>query len=255
MTCVSSRAIVSNSFITAVLRRVKCAKHCTLDFCDLGDLHGVHQCVLSTRRVALRLGCCILLAKEYNQRDILQHLLRTLLLLLTGAASRCSRGVHNTGGDLLDCCTADCLGVCTAATMTFLPMVPLLYWLAGWLVGLWVVVLNSCSATMYGLRVYWALGLHRPPTASDRSQHGCTVGVNRDPPVWPSTHAGWWRNQSASLTYTGRRATIIEEMWIMDVYSCISGDSPKRVVDFPRERDTIRNKIMEIDEKKLQQQR
>ena len=34
---------------------------------------------------------------------------------------------------------------------------------------------------------------------------------------------------------------------------------PKRVVDFPRERDTFRNKIMEIvedfDEKKLQQQR
>ena len=38
-----------------------------------------------------------------------------------------------------------------------------------------------------------------------------------------------------------------------------NGDHPKRVVDFPRERDTFRNKIMEIvedfDEKKLQQQR
>ena len=28
--------------------------------------------------------------------------------------------------------------------------------------------------------------------------HGCTVGIDRDPPVWPSTQAGWWRYQSAS---------------------------------------------------------
>ena len=70
-----------------------------------------------------------------DQRGILQHLLRTLLLLLTGAENRCSRGVQNTGGDLLDCCAADCLGV-------------------------WVVVLNSCSATMYGLRVFlWCIGI------------------------------------------------------------------------------------------------
>ena len=38
-----------------------------------------------------------------------------------------------------------------------------------------------------------------------------------------------------------------------------NADPPKRVVDFPRERDTVRNKIMDIvedfDDKKLQQQR
>ena len=38
-----------------------------------------------------------------------------------------------------------------------------------------------------------------------------------------------------------------------------NGDPAKRVVDFPRERDTFRNKIMEIpedfDEKSVQQQR
>ena len=38
-----------------------------------------------------------------------------------------------------------------------------------------------------------------------------------------------------------------------------NGETAKRVVDFPLERDTFRNKIMEIvkdfDEKKLQQQR
>ena len=38
-----------------------------------------------------------------------------------------------------------------------------------------------------------------------------------------------------------------------------NADHPKRVVDFPREKDTFRNKIMEIvedfDETKLQQQR
>ena len=57
------------------------------------------------------------------------------------------------------------------------------------------------------------LGHPQPP---DRCQHGCTVDVNRDPPVWPSTQAGWWRYQSASLTYVGRlRATTVRrrEMW------------------------------------------
>ena len=32
---------------------------------------------------------------------------------------------------------------------------------------------------------------------------GVLWGVNRDPPVWPSTQAGWWKNQSASPTYVG----------------------------------------------------
>ena len=63
----------------------------------------------------------------------------------------------------------------------------------------------SCALTCAALGSWSCLGHPQPP---DRSQHGCTVGVNRDPPVWPSTQAGWWRNQSASPTYVGRRATI-----------------------------------------------
>ena len=68
--------------------------------------------------------------------------------------------------------------------------------------------LSSCLRYAFVCAVLcsWScLGHPQPP---DRSQHGCTVGVNRDPPVWPSTQAGWWRNQSASPTYVGRRATI-----------------------------------------------
>ena len=71
--------------------------------------------------------------------------------------------------------------------------------LAGWSLG---CRSELCSATMLGLRCVLRiiglvdyLGHPQPP---DRSQHGCTVGVNRDPPVWPSTQAGWWRYQSAS---------------------------------------------------------
>ena len=45
----------------------------------------------------------------------------------------------------------------------------------------------------------------------------------------------------------------------IDTFLLKNGDHPKRVVDFPRERDTFRNEIMEIvedfDEKKVQQQR
>ena len=37
------------------------AKHCANDFVDFGVLHCVHQCVLGTSRVTLRLGCCVLL--------------------------------------------------------------------------------------------------------------------------------------------------------------------------------------------------
>ena len=66
----------------------------TLDFGDFGVLHCIHQCVLGANRVVLRLGCCVLLARGCDQRDILQHLLSALLLLLTGvagaAASDCS---------------------------------------------------------------------------------------------------------------------------------------------------------------------
>ena len=49
--------------------------------------------------------------------------------------------------------------------------------LSSGLAGFWVVVLNSCSATMCGLRI-------------SHTGHGCTVGVNRDPPVWLSIQAG-----------------------------------------------------------------
>ena len=78
------------------------------------------------------------------------------------------------------------------------------------------------------------LGHPQPP---QRTGHGCTVGVNRDPPAWPSTQAGWRRNQSASLTYVERHATIFEETWIIDVYSC---SLPKNVRDASSEHDTIR---------------
>ena len=43
--CVPSRAIMSNSSVSAALRRVQCAKHCANDFVDFGVLHCVHQCV------------------------------------------------------------------------------------------------------------------------------------------------------------------------------------------------------------------
>ena len=94
----------------------QCAKHCALDFGDFGVLHGVHQCVLGASRVALRLGRCVLLTEECDQRDILQHLLSASLLLLTVVAgatsSDCSiEGADDalSGGGLLNCCAADCL--------------------------------------------------------------------------------------------------------------------------------------------------
>ena len=43
------------------------------------------------------------------------------------------------------------------------------------------------------------------PQPLDRSPHGCTVGIDGDPPVWPSTQAGWWRYQSASSCVRGLR--------------------------------------------------
>ena len=59
-------------------------------------------------------------------------------------------------------------------------------------VGEGIDVFND--SLLYGLRVFlWCIGLldyigH--PQPPDRSQHGCFVGVNRDPPVWPSIQAG-----------------------------------------------------------------
>ena len=111
--CVSSRAIVSNSFVAVALETCQCAKHCANDFGDFGVLHGVHQYVLGASRVALRLGRCVLLTEGCDRRGILQHLLRTLLLLLTG------------------------VGICSAATMTCANGLKAVVW-AGWLVsGSW----------------------------------------------------------------------------------------------------------------------
>ena len=61
--CVSSRAIESSSFVSAALEACQCAKHCANDFGDFGVLHCVHQCVLATSRVALRLGRRVLLTE------------------------------------------------------------------------------------------------------------------------------------------------------------------------------------------------
>ena len=55
--------------------------------------------------------------------------------------------------------------------------------------------LEKKKTNLCGLRVFlWYIGLIQyigHPQPPDRSQHGCTVGVNRDPPVWPFTQAGW----------------------------------------------------------------
>ena len=65
---------------------------------DFGVFHGIHQCVLGANRVALQFGCCVLLAKGCDQRDILQHLLSALLLLLTGVAGAVSSDCSIEGG-------------------------------------------------------------------------------------------------------------------------------------------------------------
>ena len=148
------------------LETCQCAKHCANDFVDFGVLHCVHQCVLGTSRVALRLGCCVLLTEGCDQRDVLQHLLSALLLLLTvvagAASSDCSiEGVLLSsssddvlsGGNLLNCCAADCLGV----------------WVSGWLVpGSWSWTLAplpctgcACSCSVLGSWSY--LGHPQPP--------------------------------------------------------------------------------------------
>ena len=91
--CVPSRAIVSNSFVSAALRRVNARDTARLISVTSAFSTAFHQCVLGASRVALRPSRCVLLTEGCDQRGILQHLLRTLL----------------TGGDLLDCCAADCV--------------------------------------------------------------------------------------------------------------------------------------------------
>ena len=126
MVCVSSRAIVSNSFISVALRRVKCAKHCAIDFGDFG---------------------------------VLQHLLNT--------TTRCSQGVRSTGGDLLDCCAADCLGICSAATMTCANGSTELSWLVGWFLGRGPELVLTYHVRVARVPVvHWLVKLLRPPTAS-----------------------------------------------------------------------------------------
>ena len=80
-----------------------------------------------------------------------------------------------------------------------------------------------CVLRIVGLVDY--LGHPQPPP---RRELGCTAGGNRDPPVWPSTQAGWWRYQSASLTYVGRLRTtccIFEEMRNVDLSPHIMASS------------------------------
>ena len=149
--CISSRAIASNSFISVTLETCQCAKHCVFDFGDFGVLHGIHQCDLGASRVALRLGCCVLLTEGCDQRGILQHLLSALLLLLTVVA-----------GAAASDCVADCL------------------WaeLAGWFRGRGPELLLRYHVRVAHLPVVdWARELRRPPTASP---HPCGSPSRQD---------------------------------------------------------------------------
>ena len=100
---------------------------------------------------------------------------------------------------------------------------------------------------MWELRVFlWSLGswsYSSHPLPPERTGHGCTVGVNRDPPVWPFTQTGKWKWQGADLTFVGRRATTcyyFEETWIVAVCSC-TPPRPVRVHDLvdPGSRSTF----------------
>ena len=79
--------------------------------------------------------------------------------------------------------------------------------------------------------VHWALGLHRPPTASpvELGTGVLWVSTGTHPCGSPSRQDDG-ETRAPSLTYTGRRATIIEEMWIIDVCSC-TPPRPVRVHD------------------------
>ena len=62
-----------------------------------------------------------------------------------------------------------------------------------------------------------------------------------------------------SLILVGKMCVFVSRPMKIATFHLKNRDLPRRVVDFLRERDTFRNKIMEIvkdfDEKKLQQQR
>ena len=63
-----------------------------------------------------------------------------------------------------------------------------------------------------------------------------------------------------SFIFVGKMCVFVSRPMKIVTFPLKNGDLPKRVVDFPRERDTFRNKLMEIVEdfdkkKKLQHQR
>ena len=62
-----------------------------------------------------------------------------------------------------------------------------------------------------------------------------------------------------SSIFVGKMCVFVSRQMKIVTFLRKNGETPKRIVDFPRQRETFRNKIMEIvevfDEKKLQQQR
>ena len=184
--CASSRAIASNSFISATLRRVT-----ALDFGDFGVLHGVHQCRGCEPRGSATWPLCPPCRRVWPTWH-----------------SPASREQHSTLSGLNDCCAADCLCLCSAETMTCANGSTVL--LSGWLRGRGPELLHRNHVRIARVLVDdWARFPHRPPTASPIELATGALWVSTGThPCGPSpfTQAGWWKNQSASLTYTGRRA-------------------------------------------------
>ena len=114
MTCVSSRAIVSNSFISVALRCVNARN--------------------TPRLISVTWAFSIAFTSV--------SWVRAALLCDSAAVSslpKSSRHPPMTYFRVVACSTVE---------------------LAGWLVWIWVVVLNSCSATVYGMRFcLWIIGL------------------------------------------------------------------------------------------------
>ena len=53
---------------------------------------------------------------------------------------------------------------------------------------------------------------------------------------------------NVSLIFVGKMCVFVSRPMKIVTFLLKNGDHPKRVVDFPRERDTFRNKIMDIIE-------
>ena len=62
-----------------------------------------------------------------------------------------------------------------------------------------IVVIAQCRLSRLGS---FGVVLVELPTASPILGHGCTVGIDRDPPEWPSTQAAWWRLPECQLLWT-----------------------------------------------------